>query len=356
MKIGILTFHDGINFGAFAQVYSMQCLLESFGHDVVVINYKNFRHWFNEYKAFYRTKRPSILLNNFKKIRKFRNLQKDRLKTNSFSFLLNRKLLAGLDIVIVGADEVWNFETELIGKDSAYFIPLDGTIPWISYAPSFGSVSKDTVLPREFCDGLGNFKALSVRDTNSKDLLIQNTGLEPVIVLDPTFMYPIHEQAIPTGRKDYYLYYSADIDRSYQQVILDFAHAHGKKLIAIGYKAAWADENIIDLDPFEWMGWIRDADIVFTTMFHGTIFSILQKKQFVTMSTEYRKNKMDPMMSELGLEDRIIDLDSTFKQELYVILGKEIDYAVIESKISLRRLQSLDYLDKALGCRGGEKA
>ncbi|MBW2166434.1 MAG: polysaccharide pyruvyl transferase family protein, partial [Deltaproteobacteria bacterium] len=52
MKIGILTFHDGINHGGFFQAYSTFSLLRSWGHDVEIINYKNSTHWFKEYKAF----------------------------------------------------------------------------------------------------------------------------------------------------------------------------------------------------------------------------------------------------------------------------------------------------------------
>ena len=52
MKIGILTFHDGINHGAFFQAFSTYSFLKANGYDVEIINYKNKRHWFTEYRTF----------------------------------------------------------------------------------------------------------------------------------------------------------------------------------------------------------------------------------------------------------------------------------------------------------------
>ena len=41
MKIGILTFHNAINYGAVLQAYATQELLKSMGHSAEVIDYRN---------------------------------------------------------------------------------------------------------------------------------------------------------------------------------------------------------------------------------------------------------------------------------------------------------------------------
>ncbi|WP_156860527.1 hypothetical protein [Francisella hispaniensis] len=56
MRIGILTFHEGINHGGFFQAYSTYSYLKEKSYDVEIINYKNKIHWFLEYKAFLWTK------------------------------------------------------------------------------------------------------------------------------------------------------------------------------------------------------------------------------------------------------------------------------------------------------------
>ena len=40
MKIGILTFHCAINYGAVLQAYGLQETLKSMGHEVYVIDYR----------------------------------------------------------------------------------------------------------------------------------------------------------------------------------------------------------------------------------------------------------------------------------------------------------------------------
>ena len=44
MKIGILTFHEGINHGAYLQTYALMKTLQKMGNDVYIINYKNRIH------------------------------------------------------------------------------------------------------------------------------------------------------------------------------------------------------------------------------------------------------------------------------------------------------------------------
>ena len=68
MRIGILTYHDGINHGAFLQVFSSYTELRKMGFNVEVINYKSLKHWFWEYKCFLYTKHIKLLTANVKKI------------------------------------------------------------------------------------------------------------------------------------------------------------------------------------------------------------------------------------------------------------------------------------------------
>lgn len=40
MKIGIVTFHTALNYGAFSQTYALQKTLEKLGHEVEIIDYR----------------------------------------------------------------------------------------------------------------------------------------------------------------------------------------------------------------------------------------------------------------------------------------------------------------------------
>ena len=40
-------------------------------------------------------------------------------------------------------------------------------------------------------------------------------------------------------------------------------------ILSIGYHNEWADLNILDADPFEFLKFLKFSDIIFTSMFHG---------------------------------------------------------------------------------------
>ena len=46
MKIGILTYHEGINHGGFFQAFFLQKFITGLGHNVYIINYKNKYNFF----------------------------------------------------------------------------------------------------------------------------------------------------------------------------------------------------------------------------------------------------------------------------------------------------------------------
>ena len=53
------------------------------------------------------------------------------------------------------------------------------------------------------------------------------------------------------------------------------------KLISVDYSNSWCDKNIIDIDPFEWLGYFKNAKYVLTSTFHGTIFSLKYKSRLL---------------------------------------------------------------------------
>ena len=66
--VGILTFHDGINHGAFFQALALQTYLNKLGLCTSLVNYKNKQHWILEYKVFLYTKNPHTFFRNLIKM------------------------------------------------------------------------------------------------------------------------------------------------------------------------------------------------------------------------------------------------------------------------------------------------
>lgn len=341
MKIGILTFHDGINHGAYLQTYSLYNTLKKMGHDVKIINYKNIKHWFREYMCFIIIKHPSSLVDNLKKIHKFRHTQR-QLSMTDFTFLHKNVHKEQFDTVVIGSDEVWNFNNPFVGFDSIYFGYHLNAKNIISYAASFGAISPEQSIPIKVVKGLKRLNAISVRDENSKIIAQKITGKSAELVLDPTFLYDFKNEAKMCPHKNFILIYTPEFKDETIAKIKAFAKQENKILISVAYYNPWCDINVIPLDAFEWLGYFKAADMVITSMFHGTMFSIKYNKQFCTIMVPNRVNKLRSILINLKLDGRILSPENSIGR----IFETEIDYNIINQILKEKKEMSMDFLKK----------
>ena len=344
MIIGILTFHDGINHGGFFQAFSTYSFLKSKGYDVEIINYKNKTHWLAEYKAFLLTKNPKRLISNIKKIAAFKKDQ-DQMNLGLFTKDVG-KIKKEYDVIVVGSDIVWNYEWDFLGKDPVYFGHGLRSKKWISYAPSFGAVDCDnTVIPDYVSNGLQKFAHISVRDENSKCIVKKACGKEAEVVLDPTFLLETNGMEKPNKvNEQFLLVYAYELrDTDISQIKL-FARKNELKVVAVGYSQPWSDLNIINLGPFEWIGYFDKADYVLTSTFHGTLYSLKYRKNFITSNNIGISNKTKTILSKLGLLDRLTEGELNFDQ----LYSKGIDYAHVNDLLLPLINESKKYLIEAV--------
>jgi hypothetical protein len=349
MKIGILTFHDGINHGAFLQAYCLFKAVESYGFDVEMIGYKNFKHWVKEYKAFLWCKSPRKLFHNIIKIIKFRANQK-KLKCRHLKFNVRKINTSQYDVIIIGSDIVWDYQMKLLGSDPIYFgHGLKPKKKLISYAPSIGTVNTEDHVPEYVKLGLKKFSNLSARDHKTAQLVKDLTGNEVPVVLDPTFLYSVDEEAVKPKMSGYLLVYAYYLEKKEIDEITHFCKKNNLSCVAIGYSQPWSDLNVIDVDVFEWLGYFKNAKYVVTSTFHGLLYSIHFHKTFCVSLTNANKNKASSILGDLGLSNRVLCGDGSVER----LLNTKIDYAVINPLIDRHLKMSKEYL---LGSLKVEKA
>ncbi|MFC1710087.1 polysaccharide pyruvyl transferase family protein [Patescibacteria group bacterium] len=343
-KVGIITYHDGINYGAYFQAHSLFRLLEEvFKLDVEFINYKSLRHRLLENLVFYhRFYDLQYLRNNINKIYKFKKAQS--------KFKVSRKVISKTwfrkikyDYVFYGSDEIWNFKNPLVGFNPIYFGSFVDSEK-VSYAPSFGSLSDSIKLSEKIVSELSTFKSISVRDKNSQQIILKNLRKKVPIVLDPTLLIGDELTPVLPKSKGYVLVYTTKIDDKILESIKMFAYKHNKQLISVGYYYSWCDRSYVDVGPSEWLGFYENADYVITSMFHGTIYAIKSKKNFVSIITEYRRNKLSSFLEEIGLKSRIL----TKPKDLDKILSRKPSYDKAFKEISARKKKSLEYIKQSL--------
>ncbi len=345
MKVSILTFHDGINYGAFFQVYALRKFLQTHGYKSEVINYKSPGFTFREYKCFLNFLRssPVTVIKNLIKIFKFKNAHRELGFTKRF---FSRKTLAqeAFDRVVIGSDEVWNCNSSLIGYDPVYFSEGIKAKKIISYAASCGSVKSTDTIPVELQNALRRVERISVRDENSVSIMSQ-IGIEDAIkVLDPTFLVELSKRAIIPKERDFVLIYGFFSDEMICH-IKEYVRFIGKKTIAVSYPCKWCDKSLETLGPFEWLGYFAICDRVITTMYHGALFSIQNSKEFCMYSTPYRENKVGGLFDELGIKDRFVN-DSA---SLIDVFNHPLDYKFIKTRVEARVNESGEFLLATLG-------
>lgn len=347
MRIGILTHHYISNYGAFLQAYALQSRLSEMypGSEVLVIDLVNTKHSLINRAGFFRYYRGVESLGNwFDKQRQpamFKKIIKDKLNLTRRVRTADDIVALNLDCVVIGSDEVWNYEDrKSLGMVKFGEGLAKRGMKVVSYAPSVGRVSDFSNVPEDIAKAIReNFDSISVRDSNTQKLVEASGYQGPcTLVLDPTFMYPLKGEVTDRVRKmiekPYILFYHCDgMQESQYREIAQKAKEKGLVLLGGGENNRSFEVNTASLTPFEWMSLFANAQEVYTGTFHGVVFSILNRKQFsLHISIESRKQKIRMLLDEFEIDP-----------------GREIDYDKVYKIIDDLREQSSAFLESAIG-------
>ncbi|EAR12263.1 hypothetical protein PI23P_06555 [Polaribacter irgensii 23-P] len=342
-KIGILTFPTVVNHGAYLQVFALWKHLQNEGHSVEVINYRNEIHLKNEYKALFVKKNVSNIPINIRRFFKFKKAQK-RFGMKKLTTKVGNLDKSDFDIVIVGADIVWNYSTPFVGHDPIYFGKGLEDKNLISYAASMGNSDVNKQIPIYVMEGLETFSCISVRDQNSSTIL-KKVKFESEIVLDPCLIFDYTAfEIIPKIEDKYILVYAFEHTEKDISEIVKFSKANSLKIISIGFnkKYSWSDENIMVLDPLEFLGYYSNASYVFTSTFHGTLFAIKYNKKFAVRMNFTIERKVNTILKELKLEGQVINAS------LIDCWNNEIDYSFANKIMNKKISDSKSFLERSL--------
>ena len=353
-KIGIMSMQRIINYGSFLQAYGLYTTIKKLGYEVEFID-------FHYYGSLVEEKNESIA----KKI--FRNL-------NVIKFLKKRKIIRSfirqivdnfsklnisdkpnyshnIDVLVIGSDEVFNC---IQGYPVGYSLDLFGKgyedKKVISYAASFGHTDINKLKlynkENEISNCLKKFKAISVRDENSRDIVKELCNKNPVVNLDPVLISDFDiNKTKEIAIQDYIIVYaySGRLSKEEERYIKSFAKRHNKKIVSIGFYQRIADYNL-SVSPFDVMSYFKKADYVITDTFHGTIFSIKSNTKFCTIIRDSNRNKLKSLLNKLNQEKRIVDNLNDI-ENLY---NMEIDFTNTNQIIKEETKKTIDYLKNNL--------
>lgn len=354
MKIGILTHHYINNYGAFMQTWALQeKLKELFPRDeVYVINFILKKHSAINLAGFFRfypgQETPGSWMRKVLQPRLFRADRKRYLALTKKVYSAEGINALGMDCIVIGSDEVWNY------LDKKSYLPVKYSAGLnaeriVAYAPSTGKADGANDIPEEVSEAMKGFTALSARDKGAQMLCKTTLGVTPMLVCDPTFLTPSptvdNEKIRDLTKKPYILfYYCNGLPHKWKEEIIRNAVRDGYEVIGAGEYDKMYTRISIGLTPFEWAELFRHAAYVYTGTFHGVVFSILSRKDFkVYASIQSRIRKIGALLDQFGIKDRTLTEDALLDK------GESIDYGKVYEYVDRLREQSGDYLRRAVG-------
>lgn len=359
MKIGIVTHYDVHNHGAVLQMYALEKVLQSLRADARGITFhKNY-----DFLESYAENKYNISIKSIpyyigylmeKGIKKtYFNYKKKQILDNfkNMNKMIGEKSseVRDLSAVFIGSDEVFSIETGLTPEFWGNNIDCKNIF---SYAGCFGPTTLEFIKEKnaeEFIKrGINNFKEISVRDENSKNIIEALSDRKATLVCDPVILYGYIKEKENFNKKftdKYILIYSYDNNMNKENEInniKEFAKKYNYKIYSVGFYHKWCDENI-NCDPIELLEYIKNAEYVLTDTFHGTVMSLIMNTQFVT-KVHTNSNKLGFLLKEYKCTDRITKDFSDIEK----IILNEVNYEKINQIIKERREVSMNYIKNCL--------
>lgn len=335
----IITLTSLFNYGNVIQRYALRKLLLKHGYNfesVVMPNYAD-------------TSDKRIFGNMEEFVAKY-------IGTKSYDSIKQKKY----GTYVVGSDQVWR---NWYGNDWHEFAPFfldfvaDSSSNKIAYAASFGvdnlaQAGIDKTNLHEISALMQRFNHISVREQSGVLMVEEITrGQKTVdVTLDPTLL-------LKAGDYSQLINNSQVRNSKMPQVFCYILDKSEAKLRFIKDAARHFDNDFYVLNPnlkkhYEpvefWLKGFRDANIVITDSFHGTVFAIINHTEFITFSNALRGNsRFEALLDTLGISrERLID-EAEIKSHSIKQL-KPIDWKKVDAQLNVMRINSTDWLINAI--------
>jgi hypothetical protein len=352
MKIGILTFHRAINYGAVLQAYALQQTLCSLGHEVFVIDYRQPRVEGTDRRPFQKDDKQRLLLGGH--LRSWWYYDKAKSKTlerrNRFDDFLqrylnlstpcNRENIPHFETYVIGSDQVWN-SAVCDGLDPVFWgdfsNPSESKI--ISYAASTSVKDLTAQNQTEIQRLLNSFSYVTVRELETCDYLNLHfklrdkaqTVLDPTLLADKSVWNTFENDKF--RHQDYVLYFGARFCPHYPNVLEEKA-----KSLASQYGCGVKKIDFNEDTPVDFVNKFRYAKAVVTSSFHGTAFSLIFNRPLcAVMYGDEQDARYVNVLRSVGAEKMLVKAEQDVRPT-------EFDYSSIDNQLDTIRKKSIKIL------------
>ncbi len=363
-KIGIITVHRNVNYGANLQAFASCKYINNSGFDAEIIDYypkeiDKDNYLFSWLKLSYDCGKTNSLIHNLKlatalalsaprkniRLKSFYKFRENYCKLSPKYTESKDIVNGGYTDVVCGSDQIWNPDIT-DGINPFYFGDILGVTNKISYAASLGKSEYNEEDKQKAAELIKKMDYVSVREEKSVEYIKRISGKKVIDVCDPVFLLSKEEYELIAKpikvKKPYLLLYSVVSNQEMLSAAKKYAKKKGLTLVEICQSKNRNAKHvqICTASPEEFLGAIKDAETVVTNSFHGTAFSIIFNKDVYVFNNKARGSRITNILSKAGMESRIVENEI---QEL-----SPIDYQTVKQNYDVYINSSKQFLLSAL--------
>lgn len=357
MNIYTVTFINK-NYGSILQAFALQSRLKEFGSRPCILQKEasvsrskcyrmisGFLHLFMHKENYGFAKKCYMYFDDSKFRGKYTKIN-EFVKRNITTYMVDDEKLfqskiSKDDLFLAGSDQVWN----ICNPVSPWY-----SLKWVkennnkySYAASIAKSALTDKQIKSYKDALSDFKYISLREKHALELLKKEFGNQIRQDVDPTLLYDgsfWKKIATPRLIKEPYIFVyrlrpNDDIFHLAKKIALE----KGYKIYYTGLCGAHTKDihTIYDAGVEDFLSLILNAELVLTNSFHGTVFSVLFEKPFLSVNIASSGSRIESLLSKLELTSQLVnDIDCSY--------SLEIDYSTSNDILAKERARSLEYL------------
>lgn len=263
----------------------------------------------------------------------------------------NKELINNYDYFVTGSDQVWNPLFNFIGNRE--FLTFAKPQQRVAYAASIGINELPLKYVESYRERLSSFRAISVREDSGAKIIEKLIGQEVPVLLDPTMLLD-KKDWIEVSRKSKYQPKNKYI---FKYILGNNNEQYDEWINKIARENQWEIFELNDVDngddkaigPAEFIDLIKNSELVCTDSFHGTVFSILFEKKFITFDRSIQEG-FGKMSSRLDTLLKLFDMERyrITKVDDIKSFNFEYNFENINNILMKERKKSEMFIKKAL--------